>query len=91
MIAFRLDCEVGGARAGDVHVAIWARRRMVSSGNLMLRSKADARNVKIDQEVGLMAGSRLRFDFRKRGVDVAMKVGIVDVRNVIGMRWVGVI
>lgn len=56
----------------------------------MLRSKADARNVKIDQEVGLMAGSRLRLDFRKRGVDVAMKVGIVDVRKVIGMRCVGV-
>lgn len=75
---------------GDVQVAICALRRIVSSGNLTLRSNADARNVSIDQDVGFMAGSRFKFDLRNRGVEVAMKVGIVDVRNAIGIRWTGV-
>lgn len=90
LIAFRRDCDDGGANCGEVHVAICARRRTVSSGNFMDRSSALPRNVKIDQVVGFIAGSMERYCFRRRGVDVAMKVGMLEVRKVIGMRWVGV-
>lgn len=89
LMALRFDCDEGGEMAGLVQVAICARRNTVSSGNLRLRSNAEPKKVKIDQEVGFTAGSRDRYDLRKRGVDVAMNVGIDDVKNVIGTRCVG--
>lgn len=79
-----------GDNSGDVQLAIWARRRTVSRGNLMDKSTADPRKVKIDQDVGFMAGSRRRLFFRKRGVDVEISVGIEEAKNVIGMRWEGI-
>jgi len=56
----------------------------------MVRSMAEVRKVRRDQLVGFVAGSMERYCFRRSGVDVAMKVGIEEVRKVIGMRWVGV-
>jgi len=90
LIAFRFDCDAGGANCGEVQVAICARRRTVSSGNLMDKSSAEPRKVKIDQVVGFIAGSMARYCFRKSGVDVAMNDGIAEVRNVMGIRCVGV-
>jgi len=52
----------------------------------MVRSTAEVRKVRSDQLVGFVAGSMERYCFRRRGVDVAMNVGIEEVRNVIGMR-----
>lgn len=75
---------------GEVHVAIWARRKTVSSGNLMERSSAEATNVSMDQLLGLMAGSMPTYCLRKRGVDVAISVGSEEVRNVMGIRCSGV-
>lgn len=56
----------------------------------MDRSSAEPRKVKIDQVVGFIAGSMARYCFRRSGVDVAMNVGIEEVRKVIGIRCVGV-
>jgi len=88
--AFRFEEEVGGEYAGDVHVAIWARRRTVSSGNLIDRSTAEPRNVAMLQLAGFIAGSSPRYDFSTTGVLVEISVGIVDVRKVIGRRWAGI-
>jgi hypothetical protein len=42
------------------------------------------------QLVGFSEGSNLRYDLRKSGVEVEMAAGIVDVRNVMGARWDGI-
>ena len=44
----------------------------------------------MDHDVGFMFGSRPRFVLRRSGVEVAMNVGIVDVRNVIATKCAGI-
>lgn len=58
--AFRFDCEDGGCSEGDVQVAICARRRTVSSGNLIDKSRAEPIKVATDQLAGFIAGSSPR-------------------------------
>ena len=90
MMALRVEDVVGSEYAGDVHVAICARRSTVSSGNLTDRSTAEAKNVARLQLAGFIAGSNPRYDFRTTGVLVEISVGNVDVKNVIGKRWAGI-
>lgn len=87
--ALCFDTERGDDAGAAVHVTICARRRTVSSGNLTERSSAEEVKVAIDQDVGFTAGSRPRFERRKKGVMFEINVGIVDVRTVIGMRCPG--
>jgi hypothetical protein len=47
-------------------------------------------NVKRDQVEGFRTGSRERYWRRMRGVDAERAVGRVEVRSVIGIRWVGI-
>lgn len=89
-IAFREDEEGGSDESGDVHVAICARRSTVSSGNFTPRSSVDATKVATLQLLGFRTGSMLRYDFRKRGAEVEINAGSVDVRKVIGTRCVGI-
>jgi hypothetical protein len=86
VMALRFEDAVGGECAGDVQVAICARRRTVSSGNLMDKSIAEPRNVAILQLAGFIAGSSPRYDFSTTGVLVDMSVGRVDVKKVMGRR-----
>jgi hypothetical protein len=86
VMAFRFDDVAGGECAGDVHVAICARRSTVSSGNLMDRSNAEPKKVAILQLAGFMAGSSPRYDFSITGVLVEINVGSVEVKKVIGNR-----
>jgi hypothetical protein len=79
-------CDVGI----EVHVAICARRSTVSSGNLTDKSSAEPRKVKIDQLAGFIAGSRLRYDLRTSGVELAINVGIDEERNVTGIKCDGI-
>lgn len=88
--AFLLEDEMGSDCFGEVHVAICARRRTVSSGNLMDRSSAELAKVAKLQLAGFMAGSSFRYDFRKTGVLAERSVGKVEVRNVMGMRCEGI-
>lgn len=90
VMAFLLEDDVGRDCLGAVHVAICARRRMVSSGNLMDRSRAELANVARLQLAGFMAGSSPRYDLRTTGVLVEIKVGSVDEKKVMGMRWDGI-
>ena len=71
-------------------MAICARRSTVSRGSLIVRSAADAKNVAMLQLPGLRMGSRLRYCLRNRGDEVEISVGSVDVRNVMGIRCVGI-
>jgi hypothetical protein len=89
LTAFRFDCEDGAEMEGAVHVAICARRRTVSSGNLMLRSRADETKVAIDHDVGVTTGSRLRYERRKMGEEWDTREGRVEERNVMGISWNG--
>lgn len=82
----RLEDVDGGECVGDVQVAICARRRTVSRGNLIERSNAEPTKEARLQLAGFMAGSRPKYDLRKTGVLVEMRVGRVDEKNVIGMR-----
>jgi hypothetical protein len=77
-------------RTGDVNVAIWARRRTVSSGTRSPISSPDAINVKRLQLDGFSTGSRERYDFRNSGVPWTSRVGSVDVRRVMGRRCGGI-
>jgi hypothetical protein len=86
VMALRFEDAVGGECAGDVQVAICARRRTVSSGNLMDKSMAEPRNVATLQLAGFIAGSSPRYDFSTTGVLVDMSVGRVDVKKVMGRR-----
>lgn len=90
MTVLCFDEAWGGEDEGDVQVAICARRRTVSKGNFIDRSKAEPANVARLQVAGFMAGSSLRYDFKNTGVLVEIKAGIVDVKNVIGMRCPGI-
>jgi hypothetical protein len=56
----------------------------------MPRSRAEDKNVPTDHDVGFMAGSRPRYDRRKKGVAFETNVGIVDDRSVIGRRCAGI-
>lgn len=53
------------------------------------RSRAEEAKVAIDHDVEFMAGSRPKYERRTNGVTLERKVGIVDVRTVIGIRWPG--
>lgn len=88
--AFLLDDETGNDWFGEVQVAICARRRTVSKGNLMDKSSAELANVATLQLAVFIAGSRPKYDFRKTGVLVEISAGKVEVRNVIGIRCVGI-
>lgn len=55
----------------------------------MLRSRAEAVKVAIDQDVGVIAGSRLRYERRRKGDALEIRLGMVEVRTVMGRRWVG--
>ena len=90
-IAFLFDEDDGGASDGDVHVAICARRSMVSKGKRIERSNTEPRKVKTLQLLGFKVGSRFKCLRRKSGVDVEMAAGSVDVKKVIGMRCSGMI
>lgn len=46
-------------------------------------------NVRKLQLEGFIAGSSLKYDFRSIGVEEDINVGILDVRNVMGIRWAG--
>ena len=89
-IAFRAEEEVGGDRAGEVHVEIWARRNTVSKGNFTAKSNIEAMKVATLQELGFNTGSRFRYDLKKRGEEADINVGKVEVSNVMGMRCVGI-
>lgn len=54
------------------------------------RSTADAKKVAMLQLFGLRIGSRLQYVFRKSGDEVEIRVGNVDVRNVMGIKCVGI-
>ena len=86
VIALRLEEVVGGEYEGDVHVAICARRRTVSSGNLMDKSTAEPKNVAMLQLAGFIAGSSPRYVLSTIGVLVEISVGSVEVKKVIGKR-----
>lgn len=73
-------------RAGDVKVAICARLRTVSRGTRTVSSRLWAMRLKRLHVDGFNTGSRDRYDFRKRGVLVAIRFGRVEVRIVIGRR-----
>lgn len=73
-------------RLGDVKVAICARRSTVSRGNRTASSKPDPMKVNKFHMDGLRTGSRDRYDFRKSGVVVIMKLGKLEWRIVIGTR-----
>jgi hypothetical protein len=84
-----LEEDDGRDDLGAVQVEIWARRRTVSSGNLIERSRAEDKKLARDHDVGFMFGSSRRYERRKRGVEVEMNVGMVEVRNVMGSRCAG--
>lgn len=86
LMAFRFDWDSGGDNDGDVHVAIWARRRTVSRGSLIDKSRADPKRVKMDQLAGLITGSMPKYVLRTKGVDVETNMGTEELKNVIGTR-----
>jgi hypothetical protein len=57
---------------------------------LIARSREEETKLATDQEAGFMLGSRRRYERRKRGVEVDIRVGSVDVRKVMGRRWAGI-
>ena len=54
------------------------------------RSNAEPAKVARLQLAGFIAGSRPRYDFRKTGVLVEIRVGSVEVKKVMGMRCPGI-
>lgn len=56
----------------------------------MDKSRADDVNVATDHDVGLTLGSSPRYERRKNGVILDRKVGMVEVKTVIGIRWPGI-
>ena len=65
-------------RLKDVYVAIWARRSTVSSGNRTASSSPEPRKAHRFHALGLRRGSMDRYDLRKSGVEVIMRVGRLE-------------
>jgi len=57
---------------------------------LIERSNAEEAKVATDHDAEFIAGSKPRYERRKKGVTFERNVGMLEVRTVMGIRWAGI-